>query len=186
MLNGTSSAGTTTLARAVQRLAADLWIVIGQDDFAQNLVPRWVKVDGLFDGGRGAEGFHFVRDDSSNLHVEPGEVGRRLLRSYRISVAACAKAGNSVVVDECKFDTDGWDVWQEALAGLNTIWVRVECDLDVCAAREAARADRRELIGLARGQYARTHADASYDLTVDLSTGDVDAAATAVLALAER
>ena len=185
VLNGTASAGKTTLARAIQRLATDLWVVVGQDDFAQNLTPRWVKVDGGLDGGRGEEGFHFVRDSLGNLHVEAGEVGRRLLRSYRYAAAACARAGNDVVVDECKFDADGWDEWQQALTGVDAMWVRVECDLEVCALREARRPDRGKLIGLARGQYERVHANATYDLAVDLTDDDVEAAAAVVLAAAE-
>jgi chloramphenicol 3-O-phosphotransferase len=86
------------------------------------------------------------------------------------------------VVDECKFDAEGWDEWQEALTGLDATWVRVECDLAICDQREAARADRRELLGLARGQYERAHADAKYDIVVNLTDGDVEGAAATVLA----
>jgi chloramphenicol 3-O-phosphotransferase len=144
-----------------------------------------VKVDDAFDGGRGQDGFHFVRDDAGHLHVEAGPVGRRLLRSYRRAVGACARAGNNVVVDECKFDVKGWDEWQDALAGLDATWVRVECDLDVCDQREAQREDRRELVGLARGQYERAHADAKYDIVVNLTNGDVEGATAVVLAAVE-
>src|SRR6476661_1388648 len=158
VLNGTSSAGKSTLAQAVRRLAGEPWTVIGQDEFAHNLAPRWVTVDGGFDGEHGHDGFHFVRSDLGDLHVEAGEVGRRLLRGYRFAVAAFARAGNDVVVDECTFDPGGWDEWQEALVGLDVMWVRVECRLDICARREAARSDRAALLGLARGQYERAHA----------------------------
>jgi chloramphenicol 3-O phosphotransferase len=182
VLNGTASAGKTTLAHAVQRLADDPWIVIAQDDFAQNLAPRWVKVDGALDGGREDDGFHFVRDALGQMHVEVGEIGRRLLRGYRFAAGAVARGGSDVVVDECMFDSEGWDEWQEALAGLNVLWVRVECDLVVCDRRELLRVDRQQLVGLARGQYERAHADVRYDLVVDLTDGNADAAARSVLA----
>lgn len=186
VLNGTASAGKSTLARTIQQTAPGMWVLFSQDDFAQSLLPRWVKVDGAYDGGHGTEGFHFVRDGFGLLHVEAGEVGRRLLRGYRFAAAACAKVGNDVVVDECMFDASGWDEWREALVGVEVTWVRVECDLDVCEQREALRTDRRQLIGLARGQYDPAHADVRYDLTVDLTHGDVEGAARFVLAALAR
>ena len=63
--------------------------------------------------------------------------------------------------------------------------MRVECALDVCEQREALRPDRQQLVGLARGQYDRTHANVRYDVTVDLTDGDVERAAQSVLALVE-
>lgn len=181
VLNGTASAGKTSLAHAIQQAATDLWVIVSQDDFAQNLVPRWVAVEGAFEAAQGGDGFHFVRDENGHLHVEVGAIGRRMLRGYRFAVAAIAHAGNDVIVDECTFDPDGVDDWNTALAGLRSWNVRVECDLDVCEQRERARPDRAQLQGLARGQYERTHAGVSYDLTVDLTNGDLDRAAATVL-----
>jgi chloramphenicol 3-O phosphotransferase len=179
VLNGTASAGKTSLAAAIQRLDTRRWVVLGQDSFAQSLVPRWVSVDGEVE--HGSDGFRFVRDESG-LHVEAGPVGQRLLRGYRYAVGACARAGNDVLVDECKFDAGGWDEWARALDGIPTTWVKVECDLAECERRERARADRRLLVGLARGHGERAHRDAQYDLVVDLTDGALDGAARAVLA----
>lgn len=104
-----------------------------------------------------------------------------MLRGYRDAVAACARAGNDVRVEECKFDADGWNEWNRALDGVASMWVRVECDLAECERRERARPDRRLLVGLARGHDARAHADVRYDLVVDLTDGDLDRAARSVL-----
>jgi chloramphenicol 3-O phosphotransferase len=181
ILNGTASAGKTSLAAAIRERATGLWVVLGQDDFAANLVPRWVTVEGELEGPHGAEGFRFVRDESG-LHVEVGAAGARVLRGYRHAVGACARAGNDVLVDECTFDTGGRDEWNHALEGLSTTWVRVECDLAECERRERLRADRRLLVGLARGHYERVHAGARYDVVVDLTDGALDRAARSVLA----
>jgi chloramphenicol 3-O phosphotransferase len=175
VLNGTASAGKSTLASAIQRMADSPWLIVAQDDFAQALVPRWVSFHG------GGPGFNFVRTDDGLLHVEAGAVGRRLLRAYRFAAAAVARAECDVVVDECTFDADGRQEWEDALAGIDVMWVRVECDLDVCEARERARPDRALLHGLARGQYDRVHGGVAYDLTVDLTHGDSDGAARAIL-----
>lgn len=185
ILNGTASAGKTTLAGAIHDAADDLWVRFSQDEFAQCLVPRWVAVDGVAAGELGDHGFHFVRDHDG-LHVEVGDAARLLLRGYRSAAAACARAGCDVLVDECAFDPDAGADWHEALSGLRSLWVRVECDLSVCGEREARRPDRVLLQGLARGQHDRVHANVEYDVEVDLSTGDVGRAARLVLAAAER
>lgn len=159
--------------------------MLAQDDLAQSLLPRWVSVDGSIRGERGSEGFHVVRDGAGGLAIEPGEVGRRLLRSFRHAAAAAAWAGSDVLVDECAFDDGAWARWQEATSGLRATWVQVACELAECERRERLRPDRALLVGLARGQQHRVHTGFRYDLTVDLTTGDVDAAARAVLGAVE-
>ena len=131
VLNGTASAGKTTLAAAVKRLGGDSWTIVAQDDFAQALVPDAIA---FVSGG---PGFNFVRTDDGSMHVEAGTLGQQVLAEYRRATAAAARSGSDVVVDECMFDSNGWAVWQAVL-----------------------------------------------DLTVDLTHGDADGAARAVLAKA--
>src|SRR5262245_34183408 len=98
LLNGTASAGTTTLAKAIRDAAPTMWVVMAQDDFAQNLVPRWVVVTDDAAGDDHGDGFTFVRRADGTTVVEVGAVGRRLLRGYRHAVGAVARAGNDVLV----------------------------------------------------------------------------------------
>ena len=140
LLNGTASVGKTSIAAAIQMAASTMWVVVAQDDFARNLIPRFV---GLTEGAgmpvTPSAGFTFVRVGDGTMTVDVGPVGRRLLRGYRQAVAAVARAGNDVLVDEAKFDDDGLAEWQEALDGLDVTWVRVDCDLTICEARECAK-----------------------------------------------
>ena len=180
VLNGTS-AGKTTLARAIQRLATNLWVVVGQDDFAQNLTPRWVKVDGGFDGGRGEEGFHFVRDPSAT------STSKR-----QRSVAGCCEAIDTQRQRVPGRATTSWSMSASSTQMAGTSGSRrspesTPCGFELNAILKCAHFARRhgltcQLIGLARGQYERVHANATYDLAVDLTADDVEAAATAVLA----
>ncbi len=183
LLNGTASAGKTSLAAAIQMAAPTMWVVVAQDDFARNLIPRFV---GLTEPAgipvTPSDGFTFVRAGDGTMTVDVGPVGRRLLRGYRQAVAAVARAGNDVLVDEAKFDDDGLAEWQEALDGLDVTWVRVDCDLTICDARERTRSDRVLLRGLARGLYERVHAGVPYDIVVWTTDASPEHCAQAVLA----
>ncbi|WP_367129368.1 hypothetical protein [Saccharothrix sp. HUAS TT1] len=69
--------------------------------------------------------------------------------------------------------------WLIALSGLDVLLVRVTCLLAVAEQRER---DRRNPNGLARGHYRSVHAHgATYDMTVDSTTGTPAELARAVL-----
>jgi chloramphenicol 3-O phosphotransferase len=112
------------------------------------------------------DGLRFIQHDTSPPEVEIlcGPVVNRLLAGMRLSVAALARAGNNIIVDDVLVDDDG-SAYCQALAGLHVLWVGVIAPLDVIEARERQRGDRD--IGLARWQFARVHRNMHYDLTVD-------------------
>lgn len=166
ILNGVSSAGKTTLIRAfVEDRAAvgDCWIHVALDDFIAKLPRQWIGVTewpGLFAN----EGLSFALD-GDGLVVRVGEVGRRLLAAYQHAVAAWARSGFDVIVDEVAFDQEAAHDWDDALVGLSVTWGGLRCDPEVAAARELARGDR--LPGLARGQSAVVHQHVAYDFELD-------------------
>ena len=150
VINGTSSAGKTTLAHAFQEAraaAGECWVVFGIDDFVPRLPRRWVAID-AWSGSLADDGVRLVRD-GDRARYEIGALGRRLKSAYRRSIADVARAGLNVVVDDVTIERDEWDEWCEALAGLDPLWVALRCDVDVAATREATRGDR--VRGLARG-----------------------------------
>jgi len=181
VLNGTSSAGKTTLAEALQaRFAADgePWIVIGVDDLFVKLPPDWIRM-GAHVGAHAEDGIVFERIDGA-IERRIGPVGTRTLAAYRAMVAAVARSGLSVLVDEVLLSEDDWHGWQADLAELAVRWVRVDCALDVVETRERERGDRVQ--GLARSQYEIVHRHPRYDVRVDTATTGPDAAADAILA----
>ena len=181
MLNGTSSAGKSTVASALQAELADCgecWIVIGLDDFLGRLPWAWVTYDHHV-GEHADEGIEFAMVDGEvECHVGP--VGERLLVAYRCAVAAVARAGINVIVDEVLLSENAWKSWQEQLVGLDVLWVAVTSDLDVVEQRERDRSDR--MIGLARSQHGVVHRHAVYDVRVDTAVMDPAAATAAILA----
>lgn len=180
MLNGTSSAGKSTLAAAMQtQLVArsSCWIILGIDDFLGKLPAPWVRYREA--GDHADEGVSFVRV-GNDIVFRAGPVGRALLGGYRRSVAAVARSGVNVIVDEVVLDEEAWAQWESELEALDPFWVRVDCPIEVCEAREHGRSDR--LPGLARSQATFVHRHPRYRVVVDTSTAPPAELAQAVIA----
>jgi chloramphenicol 3-O phosphotransferase len=179
VLNGTTSAGKSTLAVELQaRLVAagECWIVVGIDDYFAKVPGPWVSY-GRHVGARAEDGMVFEVVDGT-VERRVGPIGERVLSAYRGGVARWARAGLDVIVDEVLLCEADWRSWQVELDGLAVRWVRVDCALDVTEARERARGDR--MVGLARAQLATVHAYPAYDLRVDTTAADAEALAAEV------
>lgn len=176
VLNGTSSAGKTSLAMAFQQLRAergDCWVVFGIDDFIAKLPGQWVDVD-TWHGRFGADGVRLERNGDA-AHFRIGAVGRRLFAGYRRSIGELVRCGMNVVVDDVMLEHHEWDEWRAALTGLPAVWVAVHCDVEVAVQREIDRGDRAR--GVVRGQAEIVHRFPVYDLELDTTTEPPDAVA---------
>jgi chloramphenicol 3-O phosphotransferase len=181
VLNGTSSAGKSTLASALQARLADggeCWIVMGLDEFLGRLPWAWVTY-GDHVGAHADQGIEFAMVDGA-VECRIGPVVEQLIVGYRGAVAAMARAGTNVIVDEVLLGERDWAAWQEELDGLDVLWVAVIADLDVVEQRERDRSDR--MVGLARSQHEVVHRHVAYDVRVDTAVMDPAAAAAAILA----
>lgn len=158
VLNGGSSSGKSTLARQLQEALPHPWLTLGVDTLVEALPPA-LRLPG--------EGIGF----GSEGEVSTGDVFRQLDAAWSLGVAAMARAGARVIVDEVFLGAAASQArWREALTGLEVLWVGVRCDPDVAEAREAARGDR--VGGMARAQAERVHEGVTYDLEVDTSGQD--------------
>jgi chloramphenicol 3-O phosphotransferase len=153
VVNGGSSAGKTTLVRRLQERLAEPWLAVSVDGFVDALPPA-------------------LRDSPAGFGVAAGgavEVGaefRRLEAAWMAGVAATARAGAPVLVDDVFLAGAGSQArWRAALAGLPAAYVGVRCDPAVAARREAARPDRPA--GMAAAQARSVHAGVAYDVEVD-------------------
>ncbi|HTU85756.1 MAG TPA: AAA family ATPase [Solirubrobacteraceae bacterium] len=173
ILNGASSSGKTTLAehfRDAKASEGECWLLLGIDDFLIKLPEQWFAYPGY--GGPFRDAGVRYEPYSEGLEPRVGEVGRRLLAAYHEAVAACARVGFNVLVDDVCFDEHSAAGWQDALAGLPAAFVAVRCEPDIAEAREQARGDR--LPGLARGLSGLVHRDLAYDFEVDTSCADIE------------
>jgi chloramphenicol 3-O phosphotransferase len=179
-LNGTSSAGKSTLAAEMQtQLVARnrCWVILGIDDFLGKLPAPWVRY--LEAGSHAEEGVSFERV-GGDIVFRAGAIGRAVLTGYRRSIAAVVRSGVNVIVDEVVLDEQAWAQWRAELRPLDPFWVRVDCPIEVCERRERARPDR--LPGLARSQATFVHRYPPYDYAVDTSTALPAELAQAVIA----
>lgn len=158
ILNGTSSSGKTSLARAIQRLATGPVLRVSMDDFLEMMPPRFANDDEAFS-------FRPVADsDPVEVEIGTGPYGAALMRGMRTSIAALADQGLDLVVDDVMLGAGDQDHYREVLASHTLTFVAVHCAIETAEQRERERGDRD--IGMARWQYSRVHTGRDYDVEV--------------------
>lgn len=161
LLNGAGSVGKSSIAKALQAIAAEPFLHVEMDAFL-NMMPEryWDHADGLtFETAQ--------QDGKPAIVIRSGPVAERTFRGMRHAIAAMARQGNSMIVDDVMLE-DELAEYRFLLAGFSLHVVGVFAPLEVLEARERARGDR--LVGLARWQYDRVHRGKAYDLELDAST----------------
>ena len=182
LLNGSSSAGKTTLARAIQVERSEPWFHLALDQFRDGMPPAYRGLNSP-PGTPGARGLNVVPVDLDGERVTAirfGDVGQRMLRGMHRAIAAFAAAGNDVIVDDLFLEEDTIDDYLDALADFWVLFVGVHAPLDVVQQREAGRAGR--FPGTALSHFRAVHAHGHYDLEVDTHRGDARACAAEVSA----
>lgn len=164
-LNGTSSAGKTTITRALQNYYETPVLATGIDLLIRQMLPQK-----LFLGGGSEKDFYWVQEkDSEGVAVPRLYYGERAQRAYLGLVAATVGvlySGNSVVIDDVANPGKSQvDIWRDALKEFPSLFVGVHCPLEIIEKRERDRGDRPLLS--ARGQYEIVHKDVHYDLEVN-------------------
>lgn len=152
-LNGTSSAGKTTMARCLQERAADTWVLFGVDTFIPAIPER---LEGVPEGWT-------IQPDGT---IAVGDEWHRQYGHWRASVAAFARSGGDVLLDEVLLRGGaGQQEWNDVFDGLTVTWVAVHCDLGELERREIERGDR--ALHTARWQHSRVHVGVRYDIELD-------------------
>ena len=160
-LNGTSSSGKSTIARALQERLPEPYMHFAVDSLLHFYPERILKPT--------------CQEDLVVLRQLIPAVVSGLHRS----AAALAEAGNNLIVDHV-LEREAWlkecvELW----ARLDVLFVGVKCPLHVLEQREAERGDRAP--GLAKLQYDRVHAHRLYDVEMDTSVLDTDECVTKIM-----
>ena len=171
LLNGSSSAGKTTLAITLQQLLPDPWHHIALDQFRDGMGGRYRGLNSPA-GTPGARGLNVVPVAHGNdrvTEVRFGDLGKQVLRGMRRAIAAFAAEGNNVIIDDLMFEPAFLFDYVEALTGFDVLFVGVRCPIDVVNAREARRPGR--FPGTATSHFDVVHSHCVYDIEVDTGVG---------------
>lgn len=127
-------------------------------------------------------GISMVFADGDPLpRVRFGAVARTMFSGVYGSIAAAARLGVNVVVDEILIAPDQYRELRALLTGLPTTWVKLEIDIETLRTREGGRGDR--VPGMAEGQRRQLFTDFDADVVVD--SGRMSPADMADLVLAD-
>ncbi|HUN41699.1 MAG TPA: chloramphenicol phosphotransferase [Acetobacteraceae bacterium] len=167
ILNGGSSSGKSSIARALQGVLPEPWLTFGVDDFVDALPPAMQN---------SKDGLVFL--PNGGISVGPGI--RRLREAWECGIAGIAGAGVGVIIDDV-FLSGGaaQERWRAALRGRHILWVGVRCEPVVAARREAQRGDR--VPGMAASQAELVHRGVAYDLAIDSTNASPEACARLIV-----
>lgn len=176
ILNGGSSYGKTTLAKALQDLRPEPTLLMGIDLFWFTLPARQLDLDRVdpeyyrCEMMQGPLGEEFV--------IRPGPLLTRLMKGRYQAIARFLDLGFHVIADDVIWERPWLEETLRILAPYRTFFIGVFCADAVSWQREVARGDRHP--GWARGSGRAAHQDAIYDLTVDTSHQSAEHCARAI------
>jgi chloramphenicol 3-O phosphotransferase len=159
VLNGTSSSGKTSIARAFQELAPRVFLNFSIDSILYALPPSLVA------------------------QLERGEAAapRELIPAFYACVRELAALGHDLVIDHAITSRAEADMLATAVQSHRALLVAIDCPVDVLIEREQARGNRR--LGMAEAQSTRVHQWLEYDLRIDSSQMSVEEAARKIVEL---
>lgn len=159
LLNGASSAGKSTLARALQ---------------AQLDVPFWHwSIDHLIASGT------LPRDRLASGEFDWKAMRPAFFDGFHRGLPVLAAAGNDLIVEHIVETAEWMRLLVALLAPLDVFYVGVRCPLPELERRELERGDRR--VGSARVDEASTHGFGEYDVEVDAASAPPEQLAADVL-----
>ena len=168
-LNGTSSAGKTTLSHKLQEMLEEPYVHMALDQFRDGLPDKYRGLNSPpgTTGSRGLNVVPVIDGETAYTSIQFGEDGKKMLRGMRRAIAAMVNSGNNVIIDDIILSCEFLDDYVEVFSGLKVIFVGVHCPLSMIDKREAARPGR--FPGTAAGHFEVCHAHGDYDIEVDTS-----------------
>ena len=158
ILNGVSSVGKSSIAKAIQANVSRPFLYVPGDAFLK-MPPETMM--------NHPDGISVRTAPDQSLAIEFGDGIARLMRGMRRSVSALASQGNHLIVDDIMMNATDQEDYRDLLEAHEVSFVGLFAPIEVLEQREANRKNR--LSGLARWQHCRVHHGIVYDLKVDTS-----------------
>lgn len=171
-LNGPSSSGKTTLAKALQDAFEEPYLLIGLDKVIGWMPEKFND----WTGGDAPLGYSWKEGLDPTGHpiqeLQMGPYAKMIEETYRQVVVALAKMGHYLIIDDVSIGKEEVDKWKEALKDFSVLWVAVNAPLHVLEQREKDRGNRMK--GSARGHFDKVHLDIIYDLELHTHQSNVN------------
>lgn len=171
ILHGVTSAGKSTLQKAVQEAFDEPYLATGIDDFHTMLPDRY-----LAEASPADKGILIQRkeDEEGNplLYVTFGSVGQQVIKGMHRSLGVLASLGCNIVVDHILYHQKWLSDLLITLKSFKVVFVGVHVPLEVAIEREKSRVgkDRDEkILGHVRAYFDVIHKNCVYDLDLDTS-----------------
>lgn len=171
-LNGPSSSGKTTLAKALQESFEEPYLHIGIDKvigFMPEKLNNWT-------GESVPDGFSWEPANDPNGHpifqIHAGPFAKRIAQSLKDIALLLASQKYNLIIDDVSFGAIQVDEWRQAFKNYKVLYVGVTTPLHILEERERARGNR--FLGGARGQYYKVHENVAYDLELDTHTHSLE------------
>ncbi len=166
-LNGPSSSGKTTLAKALQAKLESPFLHIGLDRVI-GMMPEKLN---NWEGRIAPEGFSWLEavDETGHLihEIQMGPFAKKISQTLKEIVLTLARMGHYIIIDDVAFGSAEVNVWKETLKEYKVLWVGIKTPLAILEEREKTRGNR--MIGSARAQHVKVHTEILYDLECDTS-----------------
>lgn len=166
LLNGTSSAGKSTLAKQLQAILPQPYLHTGLDHFLT--AAPWSRLMVYADSTvqTDAEGWFLPFRDGTLIGAPRlGAVAYQLLDGMYAAFATLATAGINLIVDDVIYDPQVLQAAVSRLADLPVLFVGLHCPVEEAKRRELARGDRAP--GGAAIFHDLVHRHGLYDLELD-------------------
>lgn len=164
-LNGPSSSGKTTIAKALQETLPEPYLHIGIDKmigFMPTKINNW-------EGGPAPLGFSWEAaiDPTGHLvyNIHAGPFAKKVTRSLKDIAHLLAAQHYNLIIDDVAFGAIQVEEWKRILQDYQALYVGVTTPLEILEERERSRGNR--FVGSARAQYFKVHENVSYDLEID-------------------
>lgn len=164
-LNGPSSSGKSTLAKALQESFSEPFLHVGIDKligFMPSKINNW-------EGGESLLGFSWKkvidRTGQTVYRIHEGPFAKKITRTLKDIALLLVSQHYNLIIDDIANGTIEVEEWKKALKDYKVLYVGVTAPLEILEKREFARSNR--MLGSAREQYFRVHENVSYDLEVD-------------------
>lgn len=160
-LNGPSSSGKTSLAKAIQKISEKLFLHIGIDTFIDMMPQEYFG-----DGPKAEYGFSICtkfEDGFPKTRIHKGPYGEQISKTIPYVIKLLADFEHHVILDEVLLDTNHYG---DILKDHEVYYIGVTCDLKIMENREKERGNR--CLGMARVQAETVHQSIKkYDLMID-------------------